>query len=225
MPFTPIPGPSRPYQQSDTFTAGLDDNQQQRQQPTMGHFRQQLADTAATRPNPRGAVPSHQHSHHHPTDHRSTHQQDNYSVTTSTPIPRQPTDLAKLMTDEMKYSGEMYDVLDLKLNVFRDNCSKVGIEAHQWAPAFSLMLRGKAATFYFNRICGSNTRDFPTMLSKLRSHFENVEMTQTYLSEWRKTTFSPHRPRKPWQEQTPSAGSPHRQAGPDLTCLARDLPR
>ncbi|KAK2005367.1 hypothetical protein LZ32DRAFT_642395 [Colletotrichum eremochloae] len=93
------------------------------------------------------------------------------------PTARQLTDLSKLLTDDMKYGGEMYDVLDIKLNIFRDTCSKVGIEEHQLGPAFSLLLRGKATTFYINRICAAGIRDFPTMVNK------------TYLTEWRDTTF------------------------------------
>ncbi|KAF6781430.1 hypothetical protein CSOJ01_16080, partial [Colletotrichum sojae] len=89
------------------------------------------------------------------------------------PSPRQLTDLAKLLTDDMRYSGEMYDVFDLKLRIFRDNCDKVGITAQQLGPAFSIMLRGKAATFYFQRICGSSPRDFASMIQRVRNHFEN----------------------------------------------------
>ncbi|KAF6806221.1 hypothetical protein CMUS01_14421, partial [Colletotrichum musicola] len=90
----------------------------------------------------------------------------------------------------MKYSGEMYDVFDLKMNLFRDNCSKVGIEEHQLAPAFSIMLRGKASIFYANRLCGRGIRDFDTMVDNVRRYFETEEKRQSYLSEWRETTFN-----------------------------------
>ncbi|KAF6807096.1 hypothetical protein CPLU01_15834 [Colletotrichum plurivorum] len=89
----------------------------------------------------------------------------------------------------MKYSGEMYDVFDMKLNIFRDNCIKVGIGNHQLGPAFSIMLRGKAAAFYFQRICSNGPHDFISMVQRVRDHFENEESRQNYLSEWRETTF------------------------------------
>ncbi|EFQ27374.1 hypothetical protein CGRA01v4_04448 [Colletotrichum graminicola] len=83
----------------------------------------------------------------------------------------------------MKYSGEMYDVFDLKLNIFRHTCSKAGIEEHQLAPIFSIMLRAQAVTFYFSRVCGSSIRDFVEIVQPVRSHFEIQESTQTYLTE------------------------------------------
>ncbi|KAF6784889.1 hypothetical protein CSOJ01_15677 [Colletotrichum sojae] len=76
------------------------------------------------------------------------------------------------------------------MNLFRDNCSKVGIEEHQLAPAFSIMLRGKASIFYANRLCGRGIRDFDTMVDNVRRYFETEEKRQSYLSEWRETTFN-----------------------------------
>ncbi|KXH66518.1 hypothetical protein CSAL01_09572 [Colletotrichum salicis] len=114
---------------------------------------------------------------------------DRQATPTTQPSSRQLSDLSKLVTDDMKYSGEMYDVFDVKMNLFRDNCSKVGIEKHQLAPAFSIMLRGKASIFYANRLCGRGIRDFETMVDNVKGYFENEEKLQSYLSEWRETTF------------------------------------
>ncbi|KDN60569.1 hypothetical protein CSUB01_11285 [Colletotrichum sublineola] len=89
--------------------------------------------------------------------------------------------LTKIISDEAKYSGEMYDVFDIKLKAFHDKCSEIGIEKHQLAPAFSLMLKGKALTFYLTRISGKGIRDLTTMVAQVRAHFENNEASQTKL--------------------------------------------
>ncbi|KAF5503979.1 hypothetical protein CGCF413_v004518 [Colletotrichum fructicola] len=105
------------------------------------------------------------------------------------PLPRQLTDLGKLYTDDMKYGGEMYDVLESKLFIFRDSCHKVGISHSQFAGAFSIMLKDEASDFYFDYISNNPTLDFHDMVSRVKQHFETEETRQTYLSEWRNTTL------------------------------------
>ncbi|OBR02124.1 Glycosyl transferase [Colletotrichum higginsianum IMI 349063] len=105
---------------------------------------------------------------------------------------RQFGDLARILnTDKMKYGGDMYDVFDMKVAVFFDACSKVDIKPQHYALAFSLMLRGKAADFYYRRICKPGIKDFTTMMNMVRDHFETPQMKQSYISEWHDTTF-PH---------------------------------
>lgn len=106
------------------------------------------------------------------------------------PSPRQLTDLTKLYSDEMKYSGEMYDVLEAKLLIFRDNCHKAGIPHAQFAGAFSIMLKGKALRYYFDRLCEANRDlDFHTLVARVKNHFETEESRQAYLAAWRNTTL------------------------------------
>ncbi|MDB5910367.1 MAG: polyprotein [Massilia sp.] len=105
--------------------------------------------------------------------------------------PKQITDLAKLYTsDDMKFGGEMYDVLDTKLVIFRDCCHRVGIQQWQAGGAFPTMLRGRALQFYYDRLCDTDSpRDLPTMVRMMKTHFESEESKQMYLSQWRETTL------------------------------------
>ncbi|KAK2769626.1 glycosyl transferase [Colletotrichum kahawae] len=89
----------------------------------------------------------------------------------------------------MKYGGEMYDVLESKLFIFRDSCYKVRISQSQFAGAFSIMLKDEASDFYFNYISDNATLDFHDLVSCVKQHFETEEARQTYLSEWRNTTL------------------------------------
>ena len=67
------------------------------------------------------------------------------------------------LDEEKKFGGELYDMLGAKLQVFYDCCNKVGIQCHQYHYAFSIMLKGRAATFYYDYIAGKNY-SFNTML-------------------------------------------------------------
>ena len=58
-------------------------------------------------------------------------------------------DLMKIYNnDDKKYGGEEYDILDIKLQVFYDCCTKVGLPDDQFHLAFSIMLKGRASAFY-----------------------------------------------------------------------------
>ena len=50
--------------------------------------------------------------------------------------------LAKLYNDEMKFTGEIYDILDVKLQIFYNCSRKVRILKDQLYEAFAVMLRG-----------------------------------------------------------------------------------
>jgi len=51
------------------------------------------------------------------------------------------------------------------------------------------MLKGRAATFYYDNLFGKGY-NFKNMIIKTKTHFEIKENRQLYLSEWRVTTFS-----------------------------------
>jgi hypothetical protein len=91
-------------------------------------------------------------------------------------------------SDDRKYGGEEYDILDVKLQVFYDCCAKIGIPETHYHAAFSVMLKGRASNFYYDKIAGRSF-DFKTMVSMTKTHFETEENYQKYLSEWRETTF------------------------------------
>ena len=67
------------------------------------------------------------------------------------------------LDEEKKFGGELYNMLRAKLQVFYNCCNKVGIQCHQYHHTFSIMLKGWAATFYYNYIVGKNY-NFDAML-------------------------------------------------------------
>ena len=80
----------------------------------------------------------------------------------------------KIYKEDRKYSGEEYDVLSVKLQIFFDLCTKVGIEEDCFHLAFSTMLRGKAADFYYDKIAG-RSYDFFKIIEIIFSYFETEE--------------------------------------------------
>ena len=99
------------------------------------------------------------------------------------------TEMTKLCTDQNnKFGGELYDVLNTKLRIFYDNCQKLGLPSNQFHYAYSIMLKGRAATFYYERLAGKGL-NFDQMVYETRCHFETEEQKQQYLSEWRETTL------------------------------------
>lgn len=114
-----------------------------------------------------------------------TQQVQPFPLQLGTAIPKVPfAELGKLYTEERKYSGEAYDVLTHKLQIFQDYCGKVGILPEQFSKAFSIMLKGRAATFYYSNLCGKNLT-FDEMVRYTRLHFETDEHQQQYLLEWK----------------------------------------
>ncbi|KAK4205862.1 hypothetical protein QBC37DRAFT_250933, partial [Rhypophila decipiens] len=54
----------------------------------------------------------------------------------------------------IKYSGDAYDSLATKFNVFQNNCDRLGIPDNPFVRAAHLpsMLTGKALDYYHNRL-------------------------------------------------------------------------
>jgi hypothetical protein len=104
---------------------------------------------------------------------------------------------AKLLTELLKiynsgtakYSGEEYDILDQKLQVFYDCCTKIGLSQEHYCTAYSAMLTGRASDFYYDKLSG-RSYDFGTMVRLTREHFETEENRQKYLSEWKETNLN-----------------------------------
>jgi hypothetical protein len=77
---------------------------------------------------------------------------------------REVTNLIKIYQDkEKKFEEELYNTLRTKLQVFQDCYTKVRIMRHQYYHTFSVMLKRRAATFYYDYIAGKR-HDFDTML-------------------------------------------------------------
>jgi hypothetical protein len=68
----------------------------------------------------------------------------------------------------------MYDILNIKLRVFYDCYIKVGLLDIQYYNAFSVMLKGRVATFYYNNLFNKDY-SFKNMILKTKIHFEIEE--------------------------------------------------
>jgi hypothetical protein len=80
----------------------------------------------------------------------------------------------KTYNDNDKYGGELYDIIDVKLQVFYDYYNKVGLPEDQFQKAFSVMLKDCVRSFYFSRITG-RPYDFIIMVVIVKEHFETEE--------------------------------------------------
>ncbi|KAI0991490.1 hypothetical protein K3495_g16697, partial [Podosphaera aphanis] len=66
-------------------------------------------------------------------------------------ISRSLQNLTRFYTDETKYTG-MDDSLDYKISIFYELCSRNGITQEFYTKAFSTMLKGMAADFYYSNL-------------------------------------------------------------------------
>jgi len=99
------------------------------------------------------------------------------------------TDLSKLYHSEtLKFGGEMYDILEAKLKIFRELCRKTDIQPHNYHEAFSTMLKGKAHQFYYDHLTERGL-NFDDMIKRTKAFFHTAENHQLYLQEWRSTTL------------------------------------
>ena len=53
-----------------------------------------------------------------------------------------------------KYRGEVYDILNAKLQVFYNRCITIGVLKKQYYIAFLIMLKDQVSDFYYNKIIG-----------------------------------------------------------------------
>jgi hypothetical protein len=94
-------------------------------------------------------------------------------------------DLVKLYNDNNdKYGGELYDILNVKLQIFYEYYNTIGLPEDQFCKAFPIMLKGHARSFYHSRITGRQY-DFIIMVAMVKGHFKTKENRQFYWSEWR----------------------------------------
>jgi len=84
--------------------------------------------------------------------------------------------------DNKKYGGDPYDILETKLRYFYDCCAKLGVIDSQYYLAFLVILKGRAADFYYDKITGRNY-SFQKMVWIMKQHFEIEENQQRYLTE------------------------------------------
>jgi hypothetical protein len=76
--------------------------------------------------------------------------------------------------DKKKFTGKIYDIFDIKLRIFYNYCTKIGLPDIQYYNAFLIMLKGRAATFYYNNLSGKDY-NFKNIILKTKIHFEIKE--------------------------------------------------
>ena len=81
--------------------------------------------------------------------------------------------MLKIYSEDMKYRGGD-DSLDRKLQIFYDLCPKASVPPKSYSNAFSIMLKGDARDYYYNKI-SSHGLNFTTMVKTTQEHFETEE--------------------------------------------------
>ena len=84
--------------------------------------------------------------------------------------------MAKLYTNEMKYSG-FNDNFNHKLVIFHDTCRKANVPDSSKLEAMTLMLRELALSFYYSNISGKE-RSFHHACKTIKASFEGPEYEQ-----------------------------------------------
>jgi hypothetical protein len=94
--------------------------------------------------------------------------------------------LAKMYTEESKYSGED-DNFDRKLMIFNDLCDRVDIPQEAKIKGFPTMLRSIALDFYYENKATYTT--FDDICNAVRNHFEGPEYKRGVLTKWNAITL------------------------------------
>jgi hypothetical protein len=81
-----------------------------------------------------------------------------------------------------KYKRKEYDIFNIKLQIFYDCCSKIGLSKAQHHYTYSAMLKRRVSFFYYNKIVG-RIYDFQTIVIITKTHFKTKENHQKYLSK------------------------------------------
>jgi hypothetical protein len=100
---------------------------------------------------------------------------------------RELSNLAKLYTDENKYSGEN-DNFDYKFNVFIDLCGRAGVSRQAIDKAFPTMLKGLALDYFYSNCKNCQTAE--QYADSIRSYFEGEEHKRALLRQWNSLTLS-----------------------------------
>ncbi|RKF81042.1 putative glycosyl [Golovinomyces cichoracearum] len=96
--------------------------------------------------------------------------------------------LQRIYQPDMQYGGTDDD-FDFCLKNFYDLCRKVGILPHILGDFFSVMLKGRAREYYYDRITG-HIFQFPQMVSQIKQNFETNKRCQQLLLIWNTISLS-----------------------------------
>ena len=97
--------------------------------------------------------------------------------------------LAKLYTDEQKYSGDN-DTFDYKYGIFLSHCERTNVPREAYLKAFPTMLKGAALNYYYTS-CNLNPRisSLTELCENIRSYFEGPEHERNMLLKWNATSL------------------------------------
>jgi hypothetical protein len=98
------------------------------------------------------------------------------------------TDLTKFYTEDLKFGGEFYDILDFKIQVFKNFCRKAGIFPKDYCEVYDTILKGKTHDFYYQYI-DQKGYIFLEIIARTRIYFYIPENYQLYFNKWRSTIF------------------------------------
>ena len=102
---------------------------------------------------------------------------------------RELSNLAKLYTDEAKYSGEN-DSFDFKLTVFHDMCARADVPPGAKLKALPTMLKGLALDYYYSNVSSSRIPvTFDGACYAIQAYFEGAEYRRSVLSRWNGITL------------------------------------
>ncbi len=110
----------------------------------------------------------------------------NQSIKTSdTDYGRELVNLAKLYSDDAKYSEEN-DNFSFKLTMFNDMCDRINVSFETKLKAFSTMLKGLALNYYYANMTSKNKNRsiiFDDVCVSMMNYFEDVEYKRSILNK------------------------------------------
>ena len=96
---------------------------------------------------------------------------------------RKLANLAKMYTDEAKYSGED-DSFAFKLSIFHDVCTRADIPPEAKLKAFPIMLKGLALDYYYSNMSTHGSPSFDQICRSIQNYFEGAEYRRSILARW-----------------------------------------
>ncbi len=104
-------------------------------------------------------------------------------ITTSTGHGRELSNLAKIYTNNAKYSGRN-NSFTFKLAIFHDIYSRADVLPEAKMKAFPTMLKGLALNYYYSNISTSAiAMNFDRVCNSIRNYFEGAKYKQSVLSK------------------------------------------
>ncbi|KID81354.1 Ribonuclease H-like protein [Metarhizium guizhouense ARSEF 977] len=91
--------------------------------------------------------------------------------------------LTKSYHENDKFSGQDYDFLLTKVNLFIDKCQRIDYPRDQLARAVPVMLTGPAYRYYLNNLANKG-KSYDDLITALQKRYETEAIRDRYLREW-----------------------------------------